>query len=276
MPRGAVRVPARAIARRLVPEAWRPAVKAAARQVTWRLYAGDRYECPCCDTRFRAFLGFGRGAHGGSRPNVRCPRCGSLERERLIWLFLRDHGDLLTSPMRLLHVAPEPQLRRRLRGLSGVSYLCGDLARGMADTVIDIRSMPFPDETFDGIICNHVLEHVPEDRQAMAELRRVLRRDGWAILQVPLDPRRERTDEDPTILDPAVRTRRFGQADHVRIYGRDYAGRLAEAGFEVSEEPGPPGITAADRDRHRLAEEEVIFLCRPRAAAAVSERRASR
>lgn len=179
-----------------------------------------------------------------------------------MWLFLREREDLLRSPMRLLHVAPEPQLRRRLRGLPDVSYVCGDLSRGLADTVLDIRAMPYPDETFDAIICNHVLEHVPEDRQAMGEIRRVLRPHGWAILQVPLNANRGETDEDPGIVDPAVRTARFGQADHVRVYGRDYARRLAEAGFEVSEEPGPPGLGAAERERFRLAEGEVVFLCR--------------
>jgi SAM-dependent methyltransferase len=238
------------------------------RSLTWRLYVGDRYECPCCDTGFRRFLDFGRGAHGGRRRNVRCPRCGSLERERLLWVFLRARPDLLTPPLRLLHVAPEPQLQRRLRSFPGIAHVSGDLSSPLADVSLDIRAMPYPDATFDAIICNHVLEHVPEDRQAMREIRRVLDPDGWAILQVPVDRCRERTDEDPSVTSPSARARRFGQADHVRVYGLDYPSRLAEAGFDVSEEPGPGGLTAADRDRFRLRDGDVIYFCRP---SAVSE-----
>jgi SAM-dependent methyltransferase len=111
-----------------------------------------------------------------------------------------------------------------------------------------------------------VLEHVPEDQQAMREIRRILSPAGWAILQVPVDQTRALTDEDPTITDRAVRAVRFGQADHVRLYGRDYAARLTAAGFDVSEEPGPPGLTSSDVDRFRLRHGDVIYLCRARPA----------
>jgi SAM-dependent methyltransferase len=256
----------RSMGRRLIPEAARPPLKTLYRALTWRFYAGDRFECPCCETTFRRFLDFGRGAHGGSRSNVRCPRCGSLERERLLWLFLRSRSDLLAPPCRILHIAPEPQLEHRLRGLSGVKYVSGDLSSARADEVVDIRSMTFADGSFDGVICNHVLEHVPEDQQAMREIHRVLSPGGWAILQVPMDPKRAVTDEDPTITDRAVRAVRFGQADHVRVYGRDYAARLTAAGFAVSEEPGSPDLTSGDLDRFRLRQGDVIYLCRPRPA----------
>jgi SAM-dependent methyltransferase len=252
----------RSMARRIVPEAARPRLKTLYRALTWRFYTGDRYRCPCCETTFRRFLDFGRGARGGSRSNVRCPRCGSLERERLLWLFLRSRSDLLAAPCRILHIAPEPQLERQLRGLPGVKYVSGDLSSARADVVVDIRSMTFAPGSFDGVICNHVLEHVPEDQQAMREIHRVLSPGGWAILQVPVDQRRAVTDEDPTITDRAVRAVRFGQADHVRVYGRDYAARLTAAGFDVSEESGPSDLTSSDVDRFRLRQGDVIYFCR--------------
>jgi SAM-dependent methyltransferase len=189
------------------------------------LHRGRTVECPCCGGRFRRFEAMGE-------PNRACWSCGSLERERLMWLYLDRHPELLRPGMKVLHVAPEGPLAPRIAALPGVDYVAGDLDARFADRRIDVTDLEFPDGTFDAILCNHVLEHVPDDRRAMAELRRVLRPGGWAMLLVPTI-RNERTDEDPSVEDPGERARRFGQHDHVRIYGWDYLDRLDDAGFDV-------------------------------------------
>ncbi len=121
----------------------------------------------------------------------------------------------------------EPLLRNRL----GECYITGDLEDPRADVRLDITDIKYPDATFDVIYCSHVLEHVPEDRVAMRELRRVLKPNGWAILLVPVSG--DHTYEDPSITDPAERLKAFGLEDHVRQYGRDFVDRLREAGFAV-------------------------------------------
>ncbi len=248
---------ARSLARRLIGPGARRAARRLAARGRLALERGTARECPCCGGRFRRFHSFGVVA----RPDARCPGCGSLERHRLVWLFLSGEPDLLRGGMRLLHVAPEAVLAARLREIPGLRTVGADLARA-ADLRLDVASLPFADGCFDAVLCNHVLEHVHDDRGAMLELRRVLRPGGWAILQVPLDPERARTLEDDGTLDPEERTRRFGQPDHVRVYGRDYALRLREAGFRVherwlAEELGP------ERSRRLgIDPAEPLHLCR--------------
>src|SRR5262249_39677760 len=155
------------------------------------------------------------------------------ERHRLHWVYLRERTDLFDGrPRRLLHVAPEPVLGRRLRGIAGLRYVSADLADPRAELRLDVMRLPFAGDAFDAILWRHVLEHVGDDRAAMRELYRVLRPGGLALLAVP-PIRTERTCEDPGVSDPAERRRRFGHPDHVRRYGRDYPERLRFAGFRV-------------------------------------------
>ncbi len=192
-----------------------------------------------------------------------CWQCGSLERDRLVWLFLDANPELLQSGMAILHVAPESALRPRLQRTAG-SYVCGDLTGAFGELRVDITALPFEDGAFDAIVCNHVLEHVPDDRLAMRELRRVLREGGWALLLVP-DVVGARTDEDPMITEPSERQRRFGQDDHVRRYGLDYLDRLAAAGFQPQTIDLQPMLSAHQLARHRLQKFgalEPLFLCR--------------
>lgn len=219
-----------------------------------------RVRCPLCGKTARRFRPFGGGTV--VRPNARCPRCDSLERHRLIWLYLRDETDLFTpapEPRRMLHVAPEPVLRERLAGAPLIDYLSADLEPGVADVQMDITAIEFPDDSFDVIYCSHVLEHVPDDALAMRELCRVLRPTGWAILQVPI--LLARTDEDPSIIDPEERLRRFAQRDHVRAYGPDYADRLRAAGFAVRLDRYAERLGPAAAQRHGLLTQDVIHFC---------------
>jgi SAM-dependent methyltransferase len=163
-----------------------------------------------------------------------CPVCHSLERHRVLWLYLHDRTNLFSEKLHVLHFAPEEAIRRSIAGHSNLKYVTADIEPGQAMRQIDITDIPFESGTFDVILCIHVLEHVPNDRQGMAELYRILKPGGWAILQSPVDSQRDRTFEDPTIKSPQERERLFGQNDHVRVYGRDYKARLESAGFAVT------------------------------------------
>lgn len=224
------------------------------------LYRGRRLECPVCGGRFR------RMRHGRGRRDVQCPRCGSYERVRALWLFLRDESGLAARGGRVLHFAPEPGISRALAALPGIEYLSADLTPGVAMEVADITAIPHHAESFDAVVCSHVLEHVPDDRRAMAEVFRVLRPQGVAYFVQPVDFGRAETYEDDSIVEPAERERAFNQHDHVRVYGRDIAKRLCDAGFEVTERRYTEELDPAMRARYALqdgdatAREDVVFV----------------
>lgn len=190
---------------------------------------GLKHMCPMCGKHLKAFLPY--GLH--PRPNAQCPFCGSLERHRSIWLFLKNRLNLFYRGIRVLHLAPEPWLRTKLSQLPDVHYVTAEFAPTRVSVRIDVQFMPFRDDSFDCILCSHVLEHVPDDQKAMREMFRILKPCGWAILQVPLDGSRDETFEDVSITSPEERERVFGQRDHIRIYGKDYKQRLANAGFVI-------------------------------------------
>lgn len=218
-------------------------------------YLGRRVECPCCGGKFSKFLPAGVKR----RENVLCPLCFSLERHRLLWLYLHEQTNIFKDQIKLLHVAPEYSLSRKLQFSPNIDYLSGDLYNP-AMVKLDITNIQFDDHTFDVVICNHVLEHVPDDRKAMREIFRVLKPGGWAILQVPIK-RNQMTFEDSSITSPEDRLRYFGQADHVRYYGKDYVDRLAEAGFKVKEDEYLTTIPQEIRDKYRLPTRGYIYFC---------------
>ncbi len=191
---------------------------------------GHRYQDPIDGFGYRTLLPYGRMAQ---RRNALAPKSLSLERHRLIWLYLHRELDLANRPYRILHMAPEWALRKRLAHMENLRYTTADLSSPWAQVHCDIQALPFPDESFDLILCNHVLEHIPDDRLAMRELYRVLAPGGTAILLVPIDENRADTLEDPAINTPKLRERYYHQRDHLRLYGRDYAERLQAAGFLV-------------------------------------------
>jgi SAM-dependent methyltransferase len=217
---------------------------------------GNNVECPVCRSTFRKFLPYGVS----SRNNVLCPTCLSLERHRLIWLYLRNQSDFLTKPRKLLHIAPEQCFYNRFKQFSHIDYITADLESPIADFHFDLHEIPFDENSFDMILCNHVLEHVVDDRKVLSEFFRVLRPGGFAILQVPQDSKRESTFEDPNITDAWQREKYFGQKDHLRVYGLDYPARLRESGFIVEERPVSEGFTPDLISRYRLAPDETLYV----------------
>lgn len=212
----------------------------------WKAHAlrGDVVECPLCGGTFRAFLPV-NGRDGAS-----CPRCGSVERHRAAWIYLRDHTNLLTDRLRVLHVAPEPGLEERLRAAPHLDYVTGDLLDPAADVRLDLTAIDAPDGAFDVVLCSHVLEHIEDDVQAMREIRRVLSPAGWAYLVVPVARDRDVIYEDATITTRQGRLAAFGQEDHVRWYtGPGFEDRLVRAGLGVAR---VEMADAAPADRHRL------------------------
>jgi N-acetylglucosaminyl-diphospho-decaprenol L-rhamnosyltransferase len=217
------------------------------------VYHGDDVACPCCAGSFARFV-----THRGV-PDVRCPRCGSMERHRLLWLYLQRRTDLHAKSHRVLHMAPERSFQRLLRQLPNVEYVSADLASPLADVRCDIQALPFADRSFDVVICNHVLEHIPDDRRAMAELARVMAPGGWAILMCPIARDRATTLVDPSVRTPADAMRVYGQEDHVRLYGADYRERLEAAGFTVSVDRFLDELDPEVIRRHRLRRRDDLF-----------------
>ena len=194
-----------------------------------RARLADTNECPVCGRRCR-FEAFG----DPPRPKACCPGCDALERHRLLWLYLsRELFAESKRAYRILHCAPEPCLSQQLRSLPGVQYVSMDFSAHNVSVKTDITALAFRDNSFDLVICNHVFEHIPDDRAAMRELFRVCKVDGIALLTVPYDPALDRTCEDWSITTPEARSKAFGQFDHVRTYSPgDYARRLSDAGLD--------------------------------------------
>lgn len=201
---------------------------------------GDAVFCNLCGGTFKAFRAF------NGRPSARCPACRSLERHRLVWSVFEDQH-LLDQPIRLLHIAPEPQLSKRLAAIPHVDYVSGDLMDKEVMMRIDVTRIDLQDASFDAVICSHVLEHVDDADAAMTELLRILTPGGWAILDTPVDWERENTYEDQSLTSHAERQAAFGQWDHVRIFGRDFPDLLRKAGWQVSLEQPFQGQEAEAR-----------------------------
>jgi SAM-dependent methyltransferase len=231
--------------------------KSAARRAFLRLSsvinAGSRVTCPICERTFRRFARF-HGEHD------QCPGCGSLMRHRALLLYLRDVLGMVTAERDVLHVGPGRAIRSWLAAKPQLRYLSVDQDREMADMKADITDLPFEERSFDFALCVHVLEHVPDDRAAIAELYRVLRPGGTALIQVPPSDLEE-TREDFSVTDPSERERLFGQHDHVRLCGADYRLRLEAPGFRVDVEDYPERLGAAERERYGLRVGEPFYLC---------------
>jgi len=220
-----------------------------------KIYKGSKYQDPIDGSRFRKFLPYG---YQKQRSNVLSPSTLSLERHRLLWLYLKNETDLFSKPYKLLHFAPEQAFYKQLKKLDNLDYTTTDLNSPLADIKADICDLPFEDESFDVVLCNHVLEHIKDDTKAMQEIYRILRKGGWAILQIPQDLNRDITFEDNNITDPKERSLIFGQYDHVRVYGLDYFDKLQAVGFKVNPIEYTKSFSATEKDYFRLPQREII------------------
>ncbi len=224
------------------------------------IYRGNKVSCPVCGKTFRKFLPYGYTRN--NKDNRLCPNCLSLERHRLLWMYFEKKTDYFNRQTEVLHIAPEQPFIKRFKKNQQWKYVTADLFSPIADVKTDIRDMKeFANDSFDLIICNHVLEHIDKEQKALKELNRVLKPGGWAILQVPIDYSLEHTFEDDRITDKKERERIFGQYDHVRVYGRDYPERLRQVGFHVIEEEYVKHFSDDEIERYRLDREEVIYIC---------------
>jgi ubiquinone/menaquinone biosynthesis C-methylase UbiE len=193
---------------------------------------------------------------------VLCPNCLSLERHRLMWLYLKQDTDFFTAQHKVLHIAPEQCFLKRFKGMKNLDYTTADIVSPIADVKMDLHHAPFPDNSFDVIFCNHVLEHVESDKQCMGELYRIMKPGGFGIFQVPIDYNRATTYEDPSIVTPEEREKHYWQNDHVRLYGRDYDKKLEAAGFKVECNEMAKTMDPSLSERYRLAKEEILYICR--------------
>lgn len=216
---------------------------------------GETYTDPIDGNSYRKFLPYG---YETVRENVLAPGTLSLERHRLFWLYLKNETSFFSEQLRVLHFAPEQAFLKRFKKLENLRYTTTDLNSPIADVKADICNLPFEDHSFDFIICNHVLEHIPDDKKAMQELYRVLAPNGMAILQVPYDRNRTTTFEDNTITNPKERAAIFGQYDHVRVYGMDYFDTLASVGFRVDPVDYTAMLSAKEIETYRLPKGELL------------------
>ena len=222
-------------------------------------YTGKKQECPICEGHFRKFLPY--GYTGDNSDNRLCPRCLSLERHRLIWLYLQKKTSFFTEPQKMLHIAPEQSFYKRFKKMENLTYHTGDLESPLADYHFDIHQIPFGDNTYDFVMCNHVLEHVEDEFKATSEIYRVLKPGGWAILQVPLNKSFKTTYEDPSITTEKEREKHFGQYDHVRWHGLDYGKRLEKSGFTVEELDFVKEFSKEEINRMRLPD-EILYIAK--------------
>lgn len=243
-----------------VPRPWLIKISYSVRPMIAFYLKGNKFTDPIDGKSFRKFLPYG---YGKQRENALSPSTLSLERHRLLWLYLQNETDFFSTPKKLktLHIAPEQCFLSLFKKQQNLEYVTADLESPIADVKADICNLPFEDNSFDVIFCNHVLEHIPDDKKAMQELFRVLKKGGFGIFQIPQDISREKTFEDNSITNQKERAKIFGQYDHVRIYGKDYFDKLRSVGFSVQEIEYAKKIAPEKVERFCLMKGEILPIC---------------
>lgn len=221
-------------------------------------YKGNNYKDPIDGKSYRKFLPYG---YQIQRPNVLAPGTLSLERHRLMWLYLKNETDFFTTPKKVLHIAPEQAFYKLFKKQDNLDYTTADIDSPLADFKADITNLPFKEGEFDVVFCNHVLEHVLNDQKAMQELYRVIKKGGFGIFQVPQDLKRKTTYEDASITNSKDRIKHFGQYDHVRVYGLDYFDKLRAVGFKVIPVDYAEKLSIDLFDKYRLSKGELLPVC---------------
>lgn len=222
------------------------------------LLSGDKFTDPIDGKSFRKFLSYG---YTKLRKNALSPSTLSLERHRLLWLYLKNETVLFEKKIKLLHFAPEQAFYKRFKKLSNIQYDTIDINSPLAKIKADICDLPIKENTYDFILCNHVLEHVLDDNKAMSELYRVLKKGGTGIFQVPIDMKREKTFQDDSITDKLERNKIFGQYDHVRVYGKDYFKKLEDTGFKVQQIDYSKKFSDKEILKFSIIKGEIIPVC---------------
>lgn len=226
----------------------------------WK-YKGNRVACNCCQRSFSRFLPKGNWT---VRKEAVCPYCGSLERTRVLLFYLENETSVFTQPTRMLHFAPETSLKKILSQSPNIDYTDADINPALASVVLDIQAIAYEDDTFDCIICSHVLGHVPDEQQAIQEMRRVLKPDGLALVLTFIDPNREVTYEDPSIETSQERLEHYSEPDLLRLHGRDFGQRLAYGKFEVETIDYAAQLGPDMQQKYKLGngDRELIFKCK--------------
>lgn len=244
-------------------------IKSVVYQFRGLFYIGRKYRCIICHGNFRKFLPTGQNNKiaktliGAGSRNVKCPKCASTDRERLIYFYLKNKTDICStlSDIKILHIAPERNLRKLFTSKKNAKYVAGDINPQIGDAKLDITNLDmFEDGYFDVVICSHVLEHIPNDKKAMKELYRVLSSGGIAILQVPISKKLQKTYEDVAINSPEHREQAFGQKDHVRIYGKDYSKRLEASGFHIEMYEIINNLDRSRINKYGLNSKETLYI----------------
>ena len=223
------------------------------------LYRGDKVECPVCERSFSKFLSY--GSEVAHRENVLCPFDLTLERHRLLWLYLNRETNFFSADhLKVLHIAPEQCFLPLFKKQKNLDYTTADLVSPIADLHFDLHNIPLKDDQYDVVFCNHVMEHVDDPIRCMSELCRVMRSGGWAIMQVPQDMTRDNTYEDKSITTPEEREKHFWQKDHVRLFGKDYPKYLEKAGFKVIEFDMNTIFEPTEIAKFRLMTKEILYI----------------
>lgn len=251
----------------IIPKTIKVKYKAYIKRQVAKQIVGDNVFCPICESYFKYFASFGLS----DRKNARCHNCNSLERHRLLYLYMKVRLNFfnLNKNLTVLHFAPEKFFYNIFSNNNMIDYVPCDLEpeiynyKGLTEVVkVDITQVPYDDETFDFIICNQVLEHVSNDSLAMRELFRVMKKGGSGIFQVPIDYNSDKTYEDFSITLPKEREKAFGQHNHVRWYGKDYTKRLEKVGFKVTEDDYIKSFSSEELFKYGLTPTEMIYYCR--------------
>ncbi|QIA06720.1 class I SAM-dependent methyltransferase [Draconibacterium halophilum] len=255
------------IIKRYTPEFIKNIYRAFKKHEQLKAYRGNKVYCPICKSHFSHFAPFGNPV----RENALCPKCNSLERDRLVYLFIENSLEFFytETTTKLLHFAPERSFFRIFSSSKTIEYFPCDLYpenfthfAGNKVNKEDITTITYQKDTFDFVLCNHVLEHIPDDQLAMKELLRVMAKNGAGIFQVPLDYNRDETYEDFSITTEEGREKAFGQKDHVRWYGKDYNIRLKNAGFEVNEYQCSDMYSKKEIFKYGLIPSETVYFCK--------------
>jgi SAM-dependent methyltransferase len=223
-------------------------------------YMGDIVLCPCCKSTFREFAPIG----GNRRKNARCPKCESLERHRLLWLYFENKTNLYKTPLKVLHVAPETVFFNLFKKHKNIDYHPGDIYNNLypkGTVYLDILNHNLPDNSFDVIICNHVFQYIEDDKKAMQNIYKLMKPGGWGIMQVPINTQSTKTHEDSSITDPLEREKIFGLKEHVRYYSYDYADKLRDAGFTVKVDDYSAEFSEEDNYKYGFWKGDAVYFC---------------